>query len=233
MATHANCAHAATSSARAACRRSGGPGIDAPASTAKTSRSRRVEVTDDNYLEIARAVSERCGCPWPNDEERASSLTKVWCTTCHLLHDADDPCSGVARRATTPEFVEPRPRMRGDDLLPTFSNARALADGIPEGRYALVQGDGTVKFYKIDKPMQGRWAGYVFLKVQASDEFHPVKLAASQMSVYSGIHDMGVKESSALYGHTLGSCGVCGRTLTDAESIARGIGPTCAAKHGW
>ena len=30
-----------------------------------------------------------------------------------------------------------------------------------------------------------------------------------------------------------GSCGHCGRTLTNEESRARGIGPICAGKMGW
>lgn len=38
----------------------------------------------------------------------------------------------------------------------------------------------------------------------------------------------GVDDAAALYGQKLGHCGRCGRTLTDEESRARGIGPTCA-----
>jgi hypothetical protein len=35
------------------------------------------------------------------------------------------------------------------------------------------------------------------------------------------------------YGRLTGSCACCGRTLTDPESIARGIGPICADNFGW
>jgi hypothetical protein len=31
-------------------------------------------------------------------------------------------------------------------------------------------------------------------------------------------------------GHTLGCCVICGRTLSDAKSVAAGIGPVCAKK---
>lgn len=34
------------------------------------------------------------------------------------------------------------------------------------------------------------------------------------------------------FGRVTGSCGICGRTLVDPVSIARGIGPICAAKGG-
>ena len=36
-----------------------------------------------------------------------------------------------------------------------------------------------------------------------------------------------------LYGKLIGKCGVCGRTLTNDESRARGIGPVCAERWGW
>jgi hypothetical protein len=103
---------------------------------------------------------------------------------------------------------------------------------VPSGRYAIVA-EGATKFYKIDKPKQGRWAGYVFIKVQASDEFHPVKNRNARVDVLHAIVSQGVQESMERYGRELGVCGHCSRTLTDPESIARGIGPICAGKLGW
>lgn len=35
------------------------------------------------------------------------------------------------------------------------------------------------------------------------------------------------------YGRLTGNCACCGRGLTDPESVARGIGPVCAANYGW
>jgi len=35
------------------------------------------------------------------------------------------------------------------------------------------------------------------------------------------------------YGKRYGKCSVCGRTLTDEDSVGRGIGPVCAANYGW
>jgi len=35
------------------------------------------------------------------------------------------------------------------------------------------------------------------------------------------------------YGKEYGSCAICGRELSDPESVERGIGPICAAKFGW
>jgi len=35
------------------------------------------------------------------------------------------------------------------------------------------------------------------------------------------------------YAKAWSECGICGKTLFNAESIERGIGPICAAKYGW
>jgi len=41
------------------------------------------------------------------------------------------------------------------------------------------------------------------------------------------------KQSAVAYGMKFGSCSVCGRQLTDSDSVARGIGPICASNYGW
>lgn len=35
------------------------------------------------------------------------------------------------------------------------------------------------------------------------------------------------------HGHMTGRCAICAKALTDAESVARGIGPICAKRFGW
>lgn len=101
---------------------------------------------------------------------------------------------------------------------------------VPEGRYA-VEVDGVLKFFKVDCPTEGRWAGYTFIKVQASDEWYPVGRASRQAILAKIAEDP--KAASIRYGHELGACGVCGRTLTDEASRAAGIGPVCAEKAVW
>lgn len=102
---------------------------------------------------------------------------------------------------------------------------------VPAGRYAVEQ-DGVLRFYRLDCPTEGKWAGYTFLKVQASDEFWPIKDAATKTQVLSAI---AADPRAALerYGKELGVCGICGRTLTDEESRSIGIGPVCIEKGGW
>ena len=100
---------------------------------------------------------------------------------------------------------------------------------VPAGRYALDNGNGSVRFYRVDRPTEGRWAGYTFVKVQASDEEFNVKNRQERESILARIA-VDPAASSKLYGIELGVCGVCGRTLTNDESRAAGIGPVCAAK---
>ena len=41
------------------------------------------------------------------------------------------------------------------------------------------------------------------------------------------------KQAAIAYGQKFGACSVCGRELTDSDSIARGIGPVCSENYGF
>lgn len=112
----------------------------------------------------------------------------------------------------------------------TVAAPKLLAPKVPSGRYAI-DVDGVVKFFKVDCPTEGQWAGRTFVKIQASDELHPVRGEAAKAVLILIAKDP--KAASLLYGRELGHCGICGRTLTDEDSRARGIGPICAEKVGW
>lgn len=115
-------------------------------------------------------------------------------------------------------------------LLALPRQAAGGAD-VPAGRYALVHPErGHVEFFRVDRPEEGKWAGYTFVKQQASDDLYPVKGARAK-EILSRIAE---DPHAALirYGHELGCCGRCGRTLTDEVSRAMGIGPECASILG-
>lgn len=97
---------------------------------------------------------------------------------------------------------------------------------VPEGYYAI-DFDDTVRFMRVDVPTKGKWTGRTFVSVQASDEFHPIRNADKRNAILKAIEDQGIKESMVRYGHLIGRCGVCNRTLTDEVSRAMGIGPVC------
>jgi hypothetical protein len=101
---------------------------------------------------------------------------------------------------------------------------------VPEAHYAVDGEDGETKFYRVDRPTEGKWAGHTFLKVQASDDYYPIKGAAARTILAKIAAD---PEAAALrYGREIGRCCRCNRTLTDEASRAAGIGPDCANK-GW
>lgn len=106
---------------------------------------------------------------------------------------------------------------------------------VPEGRYALptLEGaDNEIAFYRVDRPTEGRWAGKVFAcRLSGGEE---IKLGRDGTArLVTKIAQFGPELASALYGQNIGRCGICNITLTNDVSRARGIGPKCAAKHGW
>jgi len=105
------------------------------------------------------------------------------------------------------------------------ATAPATQAEVKDGRYA-VEEDGVLKFFKVTN---GRKAGFVFLDVQASDEWHAIRNVTRIRAIIALI---AVDQHAAMvrYGHELGECGRCGRTLTDEASRAAGIGPICAGK---
>jgi hypothetical protein len=98
---------------------------------------------------------------------------------------------------------------------------------VPDGYYAI-EIDDTTKFYRLRTAgKNSRYPGRRYLKVQASDEFHPIRSTATRNAVLAMIRKAGIDDARRAYGRLIGSCGRCGRTLTDETSRARGIGPDC------
>jgi hypothetical protein len=123
---------------------------------------------------------------------------------------------------------------KADAELPVTGD-RPSAEVVPAGRYAVATEAGATNelaFYKVDRPDSGKWAGFVFVKLMQSDEEQRLSRAAGD-AILRKIAAVGAEAASAAYGHHIGECGLCGRTLTNDESRARGIGPKCASKAGW
>lgn len=142
-------------------------------------------------------------------------------------------------REWTPQEVVPgaiNPRSDGYPALQELrKQVRArMAELVPGHdcfRVALrpERGQQKLHFYKIDIPQRGRWANHVFIKEQASDALHRVRGVQYEAAI---LRQFLADPQAALktYGDALEQCGLCGRTLTDEESRARGIGPICADK---
>lgn len=107
-----------------------------------------------------------------------------------------------------------------------------LLPEVPSGRYAVPGEDGVLRFYRVDNVTEGRWAGRTFVKVMASHNEFPVRTMATRRAVLTEIAK-DPKAAMLRYGREIGVCGHCGRTLTNEDSRAAGIGPVCAGKMGW
>jgi Family of unknown function (DUF6011) len=108
---------------------------------------------------------------------------------------------------------------------------KAMADGpialVPAGRYAITGTEGQTVFVHVVKFDSGAF----IVNQQISDDVTRMPRGVAR-GVLQKIVDAGIEESSTRYGRELGVCGVCGRTLTNEDSRAAGIGPVCRSRLG-
>jgi Family of unknown function (DUF6011) len=119
--------------------------------------------------------------------------------------------------------------------LPVKPGQAHVAGGepdVPEGRYAVELG-GTLRFFKVDRPDEGRWAGRLFLAevIGGESRGRSIRERGEKSLVLNALH-ADADGARARYGRTIGKCGCCNRTLTDETSRLSGIGPDCAKQHG-
>lgn len=131
---------------------------------------------------------------------------------------------GTGRTGGNKNGMPVREVTRGEQM----QNGYAPFPKVAKGYYAI-EVDGVLKFYRVDRPTEGKWAGYTFLSVQASDDFWPIKNRDQKRAILELIA-ADPKAAGARYGREIGRCYRCHRTLTDATSRANGIGPDCAGK---
>lgn len=102
---------------------------------------------------------------------------------------------------------------------------------VPRGSYALANtrgADNDVAFYSVWINKRGdRWS----VKRYSSDEL----VGLPRVQQYGILERIAMDPAGAAerYGLLIGKCGICHRKLTNEESRKRGIGPICAARHGW
>lgn len=97
---------------------------------------------------------------------------------------------------------------------------------VPNGYYAVNTDDGELAFYRVSTFRSGDRK----VQVQASDVLHNMRGRKAADGVLAKIRKVTAPVAGKLYADRIGNCWRCGRTLTDAESRARGIGPVCINK---
>lgn len=189
-----------------------------------------IPATERQVAFLRKLVSER------NAEGDSPEAVTV-ATIARVLDGEVGPLSrkGASRLIDTILAIRPTtaaPRVTRNECDDDGLDLRA----IPSGRYAVPGGDTRLKV-RIDVVTEGKWAGWVFVKDAA--EYGQGRKYGSQRpgQTYRGEIEAALRviaadprEASAAYGRLVGACGVCGRHLEDAESVARGIGPICAGK---
>lgn len=109
---------------------------------------------------------------------------------------------------------------------PTASADESFQD-IPNGYYAISgEGADDIHFFRISRFRDGG----IKVQEQASDTLYPVRRGGRRTAVLTAIQTVGWHRSQVMYGQAIGRCGRCNRTLTDAVSRDRGIGPDCWEK---
>lgn len=104
--------------------------------------------------------------------------------------------------------------------------ARDPFTDVPDGYYAVMTDDNVLAFYRVST---WKKSGDRKVQVQASDELHLVKGYKATDAILAKIRRDTPPIAGKRYADELGNCYRCGRTLTDEDSRARGIGPKCAS----
>ena len=165
------------------------------------------------------------------------------CTSCkgHVAAEAGLLWKGNAGWLTAHkdgECVASAPEAAPVSATEHTAGAQLDLSSLPSGRYAVPGGDSRLKL-QIDNVSKGKWEGWVFVKDAA--EYGQQKRYGKQApgSRYVGDVEDALaailadpKAAAGAYGHLVGRCGVCNRTLEDEHSVELGIGPVCAQKFG-
>ena len=131
----------------------------------------------------------------------------------------------VAHIGACPETPAPAPERPARPARPSLPDVAA-------GRYAIADPTGRqdLRFYRVDRPTEGRWAGFTFVKaVIGGQPDYPVRDRAAVADILAAI--AADPEAGPRFGRELGKCYACGRHLTDEVSRAAGIGPDCAGRR--
>lgn len=136
--------------------------------------------------------------------------------------------SGAAAWPTQgePQAARPRPVAgRFAPLLAAFDTA--LAAGVQQPKLRL----GDFKFKRVGDRVYV-YLGPVYIGCFTADAFYAKQAHRDTITKVEALA-VDPKAAAIQHGKLTGSCSVCSRTLTDPESVARGIGPVCAERMGW
>lgn len=172
---------------------------------------------------------------YKQDPERAVFPPNVRWDSGRMSADGNPEGYGdpLMRRSVAVSERTPGPSLRGrtDRVRPIASENDRIPD-VPAGHYAVpsATGNNDLDFYRVDRPSEGRWHNYTFVKrVIGGHADTPVR-GSERRSALERILKAGPYAAAVLYGQKLGRCYRCNRHLTDELSRHLGIGPDCRSK---
>jgi hypothetical protein len=116
----------------------------------------------------------------------------------------------------TQEILPIEPQSQDMPAPVTEAGMYKLGDTIFKVQVA-VHGSGHLYAKELERDLNGAW------------KFNYAPGAIRRLTTKDRLTLEQAKEFGALYG----TCCVCGRTLTNEDSIKEGIGPICSGKMGW
>jgi hypothetical protein len=117
-----------------------------------------------------------------------------------------------------------------EQILAAFSNEKPKW----AGKFALGE-EPDLKFYKVDRPTKGKWAGWTFVKrlIGAPGEWREDRLPKGVQADILELIAADPAGAQAKYGHHFQECGRCASPLSHPCSRAAGYGAICAGHEGW
>jgi hypothetical protein len=153
--------------------------------------------------------------------EFATDMIRLLLDLTEELDQAEQAAIIARRRAD----VESRPTILWSTSLAAPPVGTANLSNVETGRYA-VRTNADDEHYAFYRVWKGDRATLVYLLASDNEQCMPRPAARTVLAKIAE----DPYEAACAYGREIGVCGRCGITLTNAESIARGMGDICASK---
>ena len=199
----------------------------------------------DEVLKDALVFSRRSGRLSERDDSFAASLINGYGKYGSFTDRQRPYVEQLIQRAAVPVETQVATPVPTSAASPADPSKWVDLTDLPAGRYAI-----ETRRYRVGRPVDGKWAGWIFVddgsEYGVGEKYGNQKPGSKIFGCWARpanrtalvCADLRViledpRSASARFGQITGSCGICGRTLEDPESVARGIGPICNAKAGW
>lgn len=115
-----------------------------------------------------------------------------------------------------------------EEARESFSEGLPGKDAVPAGRYAVDNGEGVLRFYRVARGTRN--PDRVWLHVQHGPSESEVPFSWAGYRAILGAIAAEAREAAIRYGREIGACSTCGKRLTNALSRELGIGPVCGGR---